>query len=199
MLPNLTCFASTRRVRSTLTAAILVMLTACGGGPSYEECQNDPSLLGCADGSSSDAGQTIWDGIQIWLSWTNDSSGSDPDIADAFIPVIHLGVQPEVLAVQTVVGQFPLSSNTVSLRLAPAWMASQLKLLPHDPQDLLASSHLVWKGAGLGEFQMSWRNTLPAGHYRTELSVDLCQDSACTRRYLGSPLHLPVQLDVVAP
>lgn len=188
-----TVLSSFTFVWAGLLLAGVLALAGCGGSAEELSCEQDPFQPQCEDLSEDDEALALFlDGLRLWLAW-NDSS--DTYIESVALSDIALDITPTE---GRIVMQAGSSGQTEWLIQVDGLARSHFYPQVSDPQQLLQA--LWWqvdRPRGRWTLRVQARSDWPVGTYPGGLLLHLCQDAACTRSYPGSPMSLPLTLDVL--
>lgn len=178
-----------------------LLLAGCGGGDSEQNadqqqvCSEASDEQGCI--SFSEDAQVVFDLAELWAQidlWFSSHGGV---IDDAWSPLARVDVSPRQGHARWLSGQ----TNAVSLRFElgiwPQQAAQQMHLVVEDTQGWVGSSRIERPRTANPSLVLNLHSAgwLP-GRYQGEIKLHLCHDSFCTQTYHGSPVRVPLNLEV---
>lgn len=192
-------------IRRCLALVLVLIAAGCGGGSedSGGEDTGSGSDSVCTDTGDNDEAcisfsedsQVIFDLVELWAQIDFWTSGGGGVIEDAWSPLLKIGVAPRSGQARWTFGQ-PPAGLRFQLAIWPQAAAQQMSFAIEDPDGLLAFSRIESPATTRPALVLGLRASLPRGSHSGEIRLHLCRDPACERAYKGSPVRLPVSVQV---
>jgi hypothetical protein len=180
-----------------LALAAGVGLSGCGGSAdeySTTACSEVDSEQVCA--TYSDSSSALFEVLELWVeldAWTPNNSGR---IGDAWSPLAKLTLAPASANLSFVARQSEPVWLRFGLGVWPAQAAAAMRFKLEDPAGWVLDRWIENAGTAHAALHLRVRTDVPAGTHRPALRLHLCHGADCSQTYHGSPVTLPLTLQV---